>query len=190
MIWIRSFLIIMTIFFTQVTPGITSPRSGEILRGLVVVYGKTDTIGFVSSDLEYTYTNYAPNTWFLISQANQPVHDGILAAWDTTEISDGEYILRLSVHLSDGSTTETMVSGLHVRNYTPTETLTPPDFPENILPTKMTMSPLFPLFAESVQRSNSVGLNQLHIHSSFKYGALVAFALLLFIYIYTRLRRN
>jgi len=177
-------------FLTQVAPDITSPQPGEILQGLVVIYGKTDTAGFVSSDLEYTYTNYEPNTWFIISQANIPVHNGILATWDTTEIGDGEYTLRLSVHLNDGTIKETLVSGLHIQNYTPTIAPTSLDFQVEILPTKMNVSPLFPLLTKSVLPLNSAGLNQLHIYTNLAYGALVSFVFLLLIFIYTRLRRN
>ena len=61
----------------------------------------------------------------LVQQSSQPVNNGSLATWDTTTIADDTYRLRVVVTLQDGSTLETEVPGLRVRNYTAVETGTP-----------------------------------------------------------------
>lgn len=45
----------------------------------------------------------------------------LLAVWDTTTISDGDYQLRLTVHYKDDSVVESVVRRVLVRNYTPVE---------------------------------------------------------------------
>lgn len=104
---------------------IRAPISGQALQGSVAIEGKIAASGFVSSELAFAYAGDPTGTWFLIAEAAEPVQDGVIAQWDTSAITDGDYNLRLRVLLEDGSHAETVVPGLRVRNYTPIETDTP-----------------------------------------------------------------
>jgi len=108
-----------------VDPVIVAPRPGDALQGVIKIAGSSDVAGFVSAEVSFTYADNPTGTWFLIAMSSQPVSNDTLANWDTTVITDGDYILRLRVYLTDGSTREAIVSGLRVRNYTPVETSTP-----------------------------------------------------------------
>jgi hypothetical protein len=104
---------------------ITSPIPGQPLQGTVSVNGSTQVDGFQSAELSFGYSNDPTHTWFLISQRTDPVTDGLLAEWDTTTLTDGNYGLRLVVYRVDGSQLEVLVQGLRLRNYSPIETGTP-----------------------------------------------------------------
>jgi len=105
-------------------PKVTSPLAGEALQGVVVVQGSTDVPGYLSSEVAFSY-DQDDASWFVLEQAREPVADGQLAVWDTTTITDGTYRLRVTVWLDTGETSETVVTGLRVRNYSPIETSTP-----------------------------------------------------------------
>lgn len=109
---------------------IASPASGETLSGLVNVMGTSAADGFASAELSFAYASDPTSTWFLIYQTASPVTDGLLAAWDTTLVTDGDYHLRLRVILQDGSILESLVTGLRIRNQQPTETPAPTSTPE------------------------------------------------------------
>ncbi|HJS17512.1 MAG TPA: hypothetical protein VJ785_02100, partial [Anaerolineales bacterium] len=90
---------------------ITSPVAGEALRGQVNIIGSTDIPDFVSAQLDFTYAS-APQpavAWFPLQALSQPVFDTPLYTWDTTVITDGDYILRLRVFSGDGSFQEVTV---------------------------------------------------------------------------------
>ncbi len=73
----------------------------------------------------FAYDDNPLGTWFLISTSDSPIHNAEIAQWDTTQISDGFYQLRVMVRRSDGTSVEQRVKNLRVRNYTPIETNTP-----------------------------------------------------------------
>jgi len=100
------------------TPQVHSPRPGQVLQGSVEITGSTRISGFVSAEVSFAYDDGQSAGWYLIQQSQQPVEGGLLATWDTTTITDGDYRLRVLVHLEDGRTEEAQVSKLLVRNYT------------------------------------------------------------------------
>jgi len=126
---------------------IDAPASGGILRGVVNITGTSAVDGFFASELSFAYASDTTNTWFLIFSTDQPVADGLLAAWDTNLLTDGDYVLRLRVTLQDGTVLETLVTGLRVRNLSPTETATlvltstpaETSVPSPLYPTPMTL---------------------------------------------------
>ncbi len=204
-------LITGLLFFTILAPArahaqaetgirITAPASGDVLRGLVNVTGTSAVDGFFASELAFAYASDPTNTWFLIYSSDQPVTDGLLAAWDTNSVTDGDYILRLRVTLQDGSILETLVTGLRIRNQTPTETATlaptlTPEFESppviaSPLPTlppvptperRPTPTPLPP---------NPAAVTSPEIYSSLGRGVLLALLSFLFIALFLRLRRT
>ena len=89
---------------------ITSPLAGDVLRGEVTITGTTDMPNFSSAQLDFAYASNPTNTWFVIQTLSQPVTDSALTTWNTTSISDGDYILRLRVNLTDNTFQEITVA--------------------------------------------------------------------------------
>jgi hypothetical protein len=106
-------------------PQILAPAGGQALQGSVPIEVHIPPVGFASAELSFAYQSGEPRTWFLIAELEQITADPVLAQWDTTTITDGDYTLRLVVTRVDGSRTSEMVTGLRVRNYSPVETITP-----------------------------------------------------------------
>ncbi len=155
-------------------PAIVAPRPGDVLQGVVTVTGSSDVNGFVSAEISFTYADDPTGTWFLVAANGQPVFNDTLAAWDTTVITDGDYVLRLRVFLTDGSTRDAVVSGLRVRNYTPVETPTPvPVAPEaTALPTITPTATPFP--TPTALPRNPAELAPTDVSVSIFYGGLAA----------------
>ncbi len=113
---------------------ITEPVQGQSVTGIVTISGTASHPAFESFDLAFSFDPDPTDTWFPIGEAlDTPVVDGRLAIWDTTEITDGVYSLRLRVNVEGSPPFENVIGGVRVRNYTPTET--PPPAAVGALPT-------------------------------------------------------
>ncbi|MFQ5921682.1 MAG: hypothetical protein ACE5M4_02465 [Anaerolineales bacterium] len=113
---------------------ITEPGQGQAVTGIVTIFGTASHPAFESFDLAFSFDPDPTDTWFPIGEAlDTPVVDGRLAIWDTTEITDGVYRLRLRVNVEGSPPFEAVIGGIRVRNYTPTET--PPPAAETAQPT-------------------------------------------------------
>jgi hypothetical protein len=136
----RSALLVLSIFILSISlcgyttveaqaPGyaeIVAPSPGEAVQGLVTVQGSASHPLFTSYDLTFTYQDEPITTWFpIVESRDVEVVDGRLGLWDTTGISDGEYLLRLRVHLENGTTLEDIIEGVRIRNKSVIETATP-----------------------------------------------------------------
>jgi hypothetical protein len=104
---------------------IDAPVAGQAVQGSVIIRGNTGTDGFQSYEVDFSYEDDPTHTWFLIQESNTPIQNGVLAIWDTTTITDGEYTLRLLITFTDGIQKEVLLNDLRVRNYSPIETNTP-----------------------------------------------------------------
>jgi hypothetical protein len=185
---------------------ITAPASGDVLQGLVNITGTSAADGFFASELAFAYASDPAPNWFIIYNTDQPVTDGLLAAWDTNLVTDGDYDLRLRVTLQDGSILETLVTGLRVRNQTPTETAlpvststpAPTSTPEFDLPPAPTPLPPTPMPAPTATRqptptplpSNPVAVTPTEIYSFLGRGILLALLAFVVVGILLRLRRS
>lgn len=121
----------------QSTPApiaITSPANGQALQGSVTITGNTDIPDFVAAELAFAYANDPTGVWFSIASFDTLPPEGVLAHWDTTTISDGDYTLRWIVTLTDGQQLTAYAEGLRVRNYSPIETETPTPIPPTVTP--------------------------------------------------------
>jgi hypothetical protein len=104
---------------------ITQPQPGQVISGLVTIEGSAAHPSFIAYELSFAFDLDPTETWFPIMDAIQtPVTDDRLGIWDTTNITDGDYRLRLRVLLKNGNALEAIVPGLRVRNYTPVEVAT------------------------------------------------------------------
>jgi len=83
-------------------PEIISPAPGAALQGTVSIIGTTDINNFSFYEVAFAYDEGEEPGWFELISAKKMIRDGELAAWDTTTIADGAYMLRLRVHLENG----------------------------------------------------------------------------------------
>jgi len=177
---------------------ISSPVAGQVLRGQVSIIGTSEAPGFVASELAFSYAGDPTGTWFVLQTSGQAVTNEVMASWDTTSISDGDYSLRLQVSLQDGSSLEASIPGLQVRNYTalPTPTAEPSSTPTPRIeaPTPMLLAPsatpTLPLPGTPTPLPpNPAALAGSEIYASLQRGALVIGLLFLAFGILLRLRR-
>lgn len=121
---------------------ITSPQSLTTVRGAVVIEGSASHPDFWKYEVHYA-PEPNPTNWVLIGSVHEtPVVNGRLEVWDTTQVPDGTYSLRLRVARRDGNYDEYYVRQLTVANTRPTETPTPAETPTpTITPTPIPPTP-------------------------------------------------
>lgn len=194
--------LVLLMIAAQDTPpaAITSPKEGDVLRGQVTIIGTTDVPNFLSAQLDFTYASTSAGNWFTLQTLSQPALDAALAVWDTTSVTDGDYILRLRVSLTDGRSQEVTVP-VRIQNDTPIPTATPvptatlEDVISVQIPTPFLLaaSPTptdVPRPTPTPLPANPVSLSQSEIYGSLSRGALVIIGLFIFAGIGIRFRRN
>lgn len=179
---------------------ITSPLAGDVLRGVVTITGRVDDPNFLSAQLDFGYASNPADTWFILQTFSQPVQDSALATWDTLSITDGDYILRLRLTLTDGSFQEVTIpvsvqNDVPIASPTPAPTSTPEPEIEVQIPTPFLLaaSPTptaQPHPTPTPLPTNPVSLNQTAIYTSLGRGALVILGLFVFAGILLRLRHS
>ncbi len=113
---------------TPVPPGISAPLAGSILSGIITISGSAPG----AWELAFAYPNDPTGVWFPLAASPDPLSGDLLAAWDTTAITDGFYLLRLRVFAADS--VQDFLIDVRIRNYSATETPTPAATP-TITPT-------------------------------------------------------
>ncbi len=105
-----------------------SPLHGQALKASIKITGSIALEGWTGYELAFAYAANAEPDWVVFATGVNPVAEGsLLATWDTTTISDGDYNLRLRV-LSPNGDQDVIVYGIRIRNYsvdTPMPTATP-----------------------------------------------------------------
>ena len=103
------------------TATIADPQPGQALCGVVLIRGTAQQPAFDHYEVSFSYEPNPTADWFAIEAAgSSPVQNGQLASWDTTQIADGAYQLRLRVFSSDGAAPlEFVTAGLAVANSVP-----------------------------------------------------------------------
>lgn len=108
---------------------ILSPREGQALQGIETIEGKIRGEGFISGKLSFSYAADDTETWFFIADIMPGAEEGsqtsVKVEWDTTQITDGNYHLRLVAEYDGSATIFELIPNLRVRNYSPVETSTP-----------------------------------------------------------------
>lgn len=195
------FLLAFVLFFlaAQDSPpvAITSPAAGEILRGQVTITGKVDVPSFVTAHVDFAYASDPTGTWFNIQTFSQPPADSTLATWDTTSITDGDYVLRLRVNFEDGTFQDATVPLKIGNEMLPTPTAEPTSTPEVdsvLIPTPFLLaaSPTpteVPRPTPTALPSNPVSLGQNQVYDSLGRGALVILGLFALAGMIIRVRR-
>jgi hypothetical protein len=178
-------------------PVITSPSPGQIIQGQVAITGTTDILNFASAELDFSYLSDKTNTRFPIQVLTQVIQNSVLTTWDTTVISDGDYLLLLRVYATDGSFQDTSVT-VKIRNYSalplPTPTAIPTE-PAIQIPTPILITPSItptsaPLPTPTLLPNNPAATNVNDVYSDFWRGGLIALLIFSVIGITIRLRRS
>lgn len=122
---------------------ITSPQNNAIVRGLVPIQGSATHPQFQFYKVEYAREPVTGENYVIIGAIHEgQVVDGQLEVWDTTQVPDGSYTLRLRVVRLDGNYSEYSVVQVVVANAQPTETPTPAEAPTpTITPTPLPPTP-------------------------------------------------
>ena len=199
---VRLFLLfVLLMIAAQDSPpiAITFPLPGEVLRGEVTITGTTDDPNFLSAQLDFSYASNPTGTWFALQAFSQPITNSALAVWNTTSISDGDYILRLRVNFLDNTTQEITVP-VSIQNDVPfsTPTVEPTSTPNTVevqIPTPFLLaaSPTPtapPRPTPTALPTNPASLAQTAIYASLGRGALVILGLFVLSGLIIRLRRS
>jgi hypothetical protein len=196
----KHLLISIAVFLAQAANiSIVSPQTGDILRGQVEIVGNMDVPNFASAELAFSYSSNPADrfAWFTIQTFSQPVKEPVIAVWDTTAITDGDYALHLRILLQDGSSQDVVVSDLKVRNDVPLPTASPTATQPSLqfstpLPAPtiqpVTALPTFP--SPTSLPANPASVTSNSIYSNFARGALLALVLFAFFSLILRLRKN
>ena len=197
----RSALLLALVFFAQSADiAIISPISGDTLRGQVEIAGNMDVPNFASAELAFSYASNPADSWFVIQTFPQPPQGPVIATWDTTSLTDGDYVLHLRVFFQDGSSQDVVVTDLKFRNdVLPTSTPSPTateSFDEITIkiPPTQTLPPLdtpLPTFASPTSMpANPASVTSTSIVTFFGRGALIVLVLFMFFSLILRLRKN
>jgi hypothetical protein len=196
---LKAFLLLILLFQN---PGVTltSPQAGDVLRGQVEIFGAMDVPNFSSAELSFSFVGSdSADSWFTIQTFPQPKLDSPLAVWDTTSVTDGDYVLHLRVYFQDGSSQDASITDLKIRNDVPLPTLTPTEVFEISTPLiaveEVTAVPALPTQTLSFIQptplpANPASINRDEISSTFIRGALMALVFFVLISLLLRLRKN
>ena len=113
---------------------IQSPREGQALQGVELLDGRIRGDGFAQGKIAFSYAGAPVPTWFFIADILPGSEDGaqtsFLVEWDTTQITDGNYDLRVVAVYQDGAAIYELIPNVRIRNHSPVETATPPPVSE------------------------------------------------------------
>jgi hypothetical protein len=110
--------------FAQAGISILNISDYDVLQGIQIIRGNTTLDNFSSYLVQFSTISH-PNDWFNIIESENPVQNDVLAEWDTTIISDGDYHLRLVVLFDNGDLVIKEIHNLQIRNYTAIKISTP-----------------------------------------------------------------
>jgi hypothetical protein len=156
-----------------------------VLQGQFRITGTADAPDFTSAELSFAYDSTAANGWFEIQTIDQPILDGELGSWDSTAITDGDYLLRLRVSTQSGSSSEAVVH-VQIRNYTAAESALPTVVntpgtglqippPISMVPSETASPPSPP--TPTALPANPAAVNGAGLYLGFRLGALLVGAL-------------
>jgi hypothetical protein len=195
---LQSFLLLVLVYQTAAL-SITSPQADAVVRGQVEIQGRMNLAGFSSAELAFGYAPAGADAtltgnWFVIQSYSLPVSGPLLAIWDTTSVTDGDYNLRMRVFLEDGSMQEVVVSKIKIRNDMPVPTETPAEVFQPVVPSPTptimpTMEPRMSIQPTPIP-PNPAALSIPMVYSTFGRGVLVSILLFGIVSLLLRTRKN
>ncbi len=200
--------LVFSVFFYQngEPPSISSPVEGEVIQDVISITGSTAGTGFLKAEITFGYAHDPTATWFLIQSTTEPVSNNQLALWDTKQITDGDYNLRLQVFYLDNTTQEVIVRDLKIRNTTqlPTQTLeSQPSAVSSLSVVDQNLTQVVGLtpiqtpdtlntagMDRNIPPDNPASLKESTVYSHVRIGALVSIVVFVVIELILRLRRS
>lgn len=119
---------------------ITQPRDGDLVEGIVPIYGSARIDDLDHYELQYGIGDN-PIGWGQIARHNMSLEDGVLASWDTRPLRNGLYSLRVVVFDHHGNSAASPAVRVRVMNPTPTTTPTSTVTPSPTTTATQTMTP-------------------------------------------------
>ena len=101
------------------------------MQGVEIIEGKMRGEGFLQGSIHFSYSDSPAEdrTWFFIADIGAEDQGSSQTAfeveWDTSQITDGNYDLRVVAEYEGGAAIFEVVPGLRIRNHTPIETSQP-----------------------------------------------------------------
>ena len=87
---------------TTLIVNITNPKEGDLIDDKVQIIGTVGNAEFDHYELHFALYPNPTNTWFpIVLSGTIPVINGVLGQWETNGISNGQYIIQLSVFDSE-----------------------------------------------------------------------------------------
>jgi len=133
---------------TAINAKITSPADGDTVRGLVPIEGHAVAANFAYYELEYGVGTGPLAFGKLTEPKSQLVEGGVLGLFDTTQLPNGPYTVRLMVYDQTGGGLESrirvLIDNLPTATPSPTETSTP-----TVTPTGTDTPTVTPTFGKS-----------------------------------------
>ena len=124
---------------------ITSPQNNAVVRGLVPIQGSAIHPQFQFYKVEFAREPVVGEAYTIVGAIHQQqVTGGQLEVWDTSQVPDGSYTLRLRVVRLDGNYSEYSMVQVVVANAQPTATPTPAVVvtkPPTVTPTPLPPTP-------------------------------------------------
>jgi membrane peptidoglycan carboxypeptidase len=127
---------------------ITSPRDGDMVEGIVPVYGSASMSDLSHFEVQYGIGD-SPLGWGQVIRQDSSLVDGMLGAWDTRELGNGIYSLRVVTIDRHGNRAASPGVRVRVVNPTPTISPTPTETPTPTTSPTPTGSPTPTLTPES-----------------------------------------
>jgi hypothetical protein len=93
---------------------ITSPKPGDIVKGIVEITGTANVPNFAF--YKYEIAPMGTQNWAPISAAREPKDNESLGSWSTTSLTNGDYFLRLVITDNLGKELEPCVLAVRVLN--------------------------------------------------------------------------
>lgn len=169
---------------------ISTPISGSAMQGLVSINGTSAVNDFVSYTLDFSLSNTQVENWFVIKNSSVPIENGLLGEWDTNNLTDGIYRLRLIVARSNGEPVILLVEGLRVRNYTSIETNTPGPSATLLPGQTVTATQTSEAHSPTSLPINSAQLSTRSVRSAFVSGVISVVLIFTLFGIYTTVKRK
>jgi hypothetical protein len=177
-----------------------SPREGQALLGVEIIEGRIRGDGFRFGTVRFSYAggSLGDRTWFFVADIQPEVQDSAQTSfrieWDTTQLTDGNYDLRIVAEYEGGSAIFELIPNLRVRNYSPVESSTPAPVQAGTTQefTPAATSTALPRSTPTPLPSNPAVVDSEQLYGALRVSAIVVagFFFLGMIYWYLRKRRD
>lgn len=177
---------------------VISPADEDVIFGISPIIVQVNHPGLVRYEISFTYADDDRGTWFPVTSGENLEEGQIQYEWDTNQITDGNYDLRILTSFEDGSQSILAIRTVRIRNYTQVETPTAAlETLEMIAALSMTPTETAtPTYTPTPWRTptplpqNPVEITNTEFRNNLALGAVITLGGLSVIGIYTWLRRR